>query len=501
MKPEKKALIEDLRLEAEALLLEAGVMQWRSHEYGEPVNLRSVFRGHERLCSPDTARLVRRAASAASDPDEKRALDYFFAFAAGLFLADRTAGDQDRLTNSILRAKVRVEGRSVPYRAVGALVANEPDRSRRRAIHSAAMSVLARLNPQYAKIWDKQHSLCREIGFGYIRFSEIVRSVALRRTAALARAVLDRTENLYLKMLDEQSRALLGFGADEIRRSDIPRLMRNPAVEEYFPAERLLPTVEETAGALGFDLGRMGNLRIFAQDRPNKAPRAACFPLKVPGDVRISLRPIGGLSDYEVLLHETGHGLHFANTRTDRFEFQHLGPNTITETYAYLLQYLVENRDWLRRHVGMPEKEIARYLAFRAFSRLYALRRYAAKVLYEIGFHGGRRRARDAYRELLSRAYGFPLSREDATSYLSDIDPTFYSADYFRAWLLEASLAEYIKERFGERWFEKKAAGRFLAGLWASGNRMTGEDLLAEIGRRTYSIAVWMKRVRSLVGR
>ena len=499
--------IADLRLEAEALLLELSVMAWRGHEYGEPVNFRSVLRGHERLSSPATIRLVRRAAARCDDPVERRALEYFLSFLVDLYVGQQTAGHRDCLLNAEMRARVRLDARSVPYRALSAIIANEPDRLRRRRIHSLAMGVVQRFNPQYTRLWRLEHALPREIGLSYARLSETHRHVRLRDMATLAHQVLDRTEKIYGWLLDEQSRALLGYGADRLRRPDMLRLMKNVAVERHFPAERLVATAERSARGLGFDLRRrMGNLRIFANDRPNKAPRAMCCPLKVPGDVRISVRPVGGVKDYDTLLHELGHGLHFAMTRTDRFEFQHLGGGAVTETYAFLFEHLVENRHWLAAppygppHGGLPGRAITPFLRFRAFAKLYAMRRYAAKILYEVHFHSGRKRPREAYRRLLSRAYGFSLTREDAMTYLSDIDPTFYAADYFRAWLLEAIMAERLEQRFGPRWFERKAAGKFLACLWASGSQMTGDELLARVGARRFTITPWLNRVRALLG-
>jgi len=495
-----KDQIADLRLEAEALLLEMSVMAWRGHEYGEPVNFRSLLRSHKRLTSPETVRLVKRAMAACDDPAQQRALEYLLVFVVSLFVYERTAGLDDRVQNAAARARVRLDGRSVSYRALSVLIANEPDRTRRREIHSLSMSVVRRLNPHYAQLWRLEHAVPREIGYTYLRLSEIHRQMRLREIAALARQVLDKTEAFYRSLLEEQSRRQLGYGADRLRRSDVPRLLKNVAVERYFPADRLVATGERIARALGFDLRRMANLRIFAEERANKMPRAMCCPLKVPGDVRLSVRPVGGIGDYKTLLHEMGHGLHYANTATGQFEFQHLGGGAVTETYAFLFEHLVENRCWLKAYGRLPECEIAPLLRFWAFSRLYPMRRYAAKILYEVHLHSGRKNPRAAYRRLLSRAYGFPLSDEDAASYLNDVDPTFYAADYFRAWLLEAMLANRLEGHFGPRWFERKAAGCFLARLWASGNQMTADELLARLGGRRYEITPWLRRIRALLG-
>jgi hypothetical protein len=501
MNDETREQIIDLRLEAEALLLEMSLMIWRGHEYGEPVSFQSVLRGHARLTSPDTVRLVKKAIKACDDPVERLALEFLCTFVVNLFVGEQTADKHDRLENAVLRARVRLDGKSVPFRALAGLLANEPDRRRRREIQSLSLGVVKRLNPLQRELWDQEQALPREVGYSYIRLSEAHRHVRLRDLAALAREALDRTERIHLQLLDQQSRAHLGYGADQLRRADVPRLSKNVSVEEYFPADRLVPAAERTARAMGFNLRRMDNLRLFTDDRPNKAPRAMCCPLKVPDDVRLTVRPVGGPMDYRTLFHELGHGLHFASTTTGQFEFQHLGGNAVTETYAFLLEHLVDNPLWLAANTRLPQREIDEFLRFKAFTRIYSMRRYAAKILYELHFHGGKKQPRQAYRRLLSRAYGFDLTQEDSADYLRDIDPTFYTADYLRAWLLEAILTDHLEDRFGRRWFERKAAGNFLARLWESGSQMTADDLLGRLGRRRWTITPWLRRIRTLLRR
>ena len=53
----------------------------------------------------------------------------------------------------------------------------------------------------------------------------------------------------------------------------------------------------------------------------------------IPDEVYLVLRPHGGQNDWQTLLHELGHALHFANMRRRRlpFEYRWLGDNSITE--------------------------------------------------------------------------------------------------------------------------------------------------------------------------
>jgi hypothetical protein len=85
-----------------------------------------------------------------------------------------------------------------------------------------------------------------------------------------------------------------------------------------------------------------------------------------------------------------GHLQHFAHIKAglppaDRY----VGDETVTEGWAFLFQYLVADPEWLAGELRMPRDAIAGWLDFGAFRKLYFLRRYGAKLLYELRLHRG----------------------------------------------------------------------------------------------------------------
>ena len=108
------------------------------------------------------------------------------------------------------------------------------------------------------------------------------------------------------------------------------------------------------------------------------------------------------------------------------------------------------------------------------------LRRYSAKIAYEVELHApesGPGRDAGALLGLFGERIGVPWPRE---TWLSDVDSSFYVACYLRAWALEVDWRAALTERFGEAWFEDRAAGEWLRGLWSQGQRLDGGALLAE---------------------
>ena len=153
-------------------------------------------------------------------------------------------------------------------------------------------------------------------------------------------------------------------------------------------------------------------------------------------------------------------------------EFRVLGDNSVTEGFAFLFDHLVEDPEWLRRHLGgEADPELAAHV--RAV-RLLFVRRYAAKLPYELDVHrvdppdNAALRAR--YATLLGTA---ARVRWPEQTYLADLDPGFYVACYLRAWALETHLRAHLRERFGERWFEQREAGDALRTLWRDGQRLS----------------------------
>jgi len=113
--------------------------------------------------------------------------------------------------------------------------------------------------------------------------------------------------------------------------------------------------------------------------------------------------------------------------------------------------------------------------------RLLFVRRYAAKLGYELELHAAARplgELAEDYAGRLSAAVGVPWP---SATYLADVDPGFYAAAYLRAWALETHLRETLRTRFGPAWFAEPEAGAFLRELWREGQRFDASGLLAEV--------------------
>jgi hypothetical protein len=196
----------------------------------------------------------------------------------------------------------------------------------------------------------------------------------------------------------------------------------------------------------------------------------------------LCIAPMGGRRDWQHVLHELGRALLHAHTSAhEPFEFRRLGDTSLSESHAFLLQYLLVDRAWTKRYIGMQKPK--GYLLLAHLEKLAYLRRYAAKLHYELALHDageGGIEGKDAlYEELMRKALHVRYPRE---LFLYDVDRGFYVARYLRAWLFEALLSKHLVHYFDEDWFRNPRTGDFLRRHWALGQRLSVEETAKEMG-------------------
>ena len=309
--------------------------------------------------------------------------------------------------------------------------------------------------------------------------------------------MLDSTEQLYEQAIDRLFRERVGVSLHEAKRWDVARLFRAPQWDPAFKADTMLPALEGTLADLGIDLRSQRNVELDIEQREKKSPRAFCVGIEVPDRVVLVIQPIGGADDWRALFHEAGHTEHFAHTSRDLpMEDRRLGDNAVTEGWAMLLQHLTDEPAWLRRRLDMPRMD--EYAVEGAAGLLYFVRRYCAKLIYELEFFSSDDPAalRPRYVELLGDALKIEPSDTD---YLGDIDGGFYVTEYLRSWAFEAQLRDYLRERFGNDWFARREAGSLLRELWSLGQSVTADELLADVTGAELQMSAVGDRIREVL--
>jgi hypothetical protein len=454
--------------------------------YKPELEIEPIYERHRELFARDAVERIREAAVRAEGlagdrDDERRRLRYLLQFAFDGLLGRETKAQQAELARLEATLEVPDERSPIAYRQVPIEQANEPEPDRRAALERARNAVLAeRLNPLHREALERAHALAGELGWaGYAAAYADLRGLDLDRLAGQVRRFAEVTREAYPEICDPQLETHVGRRIGAVERSDLPRFFRAASLDPAFPPERLVGSFRETMGGLGVDLDAQANVHLDVEPRETKSPRAFCATPRVPEEVYLVVPPMGGRDDFAALFHEGGHTEHYGRTDASLpFEFRHLGDNSVTESFAFLFEHLTEDPAWLRARLGAAEPGPP--VAHARAVKLVMLRRYAAKLDYELELHGpdpDLEAMPTRYAELLGRSVRVEWPSE---SWVADVDPGLYVTCYLRAWALETHWRRALRERFGERWFERAEAGAWLDALWRSGQRLDADELLAE---------------------
>jgi hypothetical protein len=457
----------------------------------ESFDLAPIYERYADLTTLDTASAI--GAAVDGDPHVRE----LWRFGCENYLGALTREHSEKVAMLEATLEAEIDGDKVPFRMLRPTLGNEPDREKRRAIDRVRTSMTEEhLNPVYLDAVRVQSRGLEELGepsytelynrFGY----------KLEELADQCRDVLESTERLYEESADKLFRDRVGVGLDEAERWDVLRVFRATEWDPQFPKERMLPALEATLADLGIDLRSQQNVHLDIEQRPNKTPRAFCAPIEVPGKVMLVIQPMGGADDWRALFHEAGHTEHYAHTSPDlSVEERRLGDNAVTEGWATLLQSLTDDPTWLARRLDFPRPQ--EFAVEGATGFLYFVRRYCAKLLYELEFFAAGDVADDGidrrYVDILGDALKIEPSPVD---YLGDIDASFYVTAYLRSWAFEAQMRTHLRERFGRDWFAKREAGSLLRELWSTGQSMDAATMLEEVT----GAPVEMEAVADLIG-
>ena len=470
-----------------AELDEESYLHFAGHK--DTYELAPIYERHKRLTRLDTA----LALGASVDGNRRRRELWKFACAG--YLGNFVSEEAERVAELEATLTAEVEGEQIPYRMLKPRLMNEKDRGVRERIEAARNELteehLNSLELQAARVVQRE---TRRLGAE--SYADLYRNfgLPLDDLAEQCRRLLAETEDLWERTGDRFFRSRIGVGLDEVTRWDVGRAWRGVAWDSAFPAAGMLPALEVTLADLGIDLRAQPNVELDLEDRPNKDPRAFCSPIEVPGRVVLVMKPQGGPDDWRALFHEAGHTEHFAHTDPSLSpEERRLGDNAVTEGWAMLFEYLTTEPVWLERQLDFPRPH--EFAAEGAAELLWIVRRYSAKLLYELEFHAADdlTALRPRYVELLADATKVEPAPSD---YLGDIDDGFYASEYLRAWAFEAQLRAYLRERFGNAWFSRREAGSLLRELWAEGQKPTADELLRDVAGEKLELAAVGDRIR-----
>ncbi|WXG46398.1 MAG: hypothetical protein WED05_07000 [Candidatus Atabeyarchaeum deiterrae] len=463
----------------------------------EDLNLSNIFNKYANLFDRQNVTIIKKMRTKERKGGEiERRLRYLQAFATEESLGHSVKEYTDEFETVASKEIIKIDGEQIPFRLAEVKVLNEDDRKKRSMLFRARNTIIDdKLTPILKRRVEKLHSIAHEFGYrDYVWLFRDTKNINFQELSDSMTYFVERTESLYVDKMDEAMQKVIGVHLREAEKHDAAHVFRAKEYDSYFRKENASPVLENTLRGIGYSIKKYRNILIDVEERPRKLPRAFTSVIKVPGDVRLVVMPKGGQDDYTSMLHEAGHTMHYALVDPKSpVEYKRLGDASVTETYAFLLEYLTLNKTWLKENVGITEFD--KYLDFAYLYKLYFLRRYAAKLKYELILHQGNEvdNMSEVYREKMEESLKF---QHPEAHYLTDTDDGFYTSQYLRAWIFESQLRAYLVEKVGEAWFKSLKTGRILGGLWSKGQKYDVVELAQRIGYKGLDVKPLLSEIQ-----
>jgi len=387
------------------------------------------------------------------------------------FLQRELLASDVELKTWVSGAAAQVDGQNIYFRQIIPWCQKQSTRAQRQVLQKETRALCRFLTPFARQYWVSLLEIL-ERNFGYDDYIEYCRQKKIIDYTAWhgrVEKMLADTEGFYFDAMDGWCRERFDIPLQEATRFDAINLLAMVQYDRHFPNRPLLE-LTRFFQAWEIDIDDIPAIRIELLPEDARTAQAMCFVLQTPERIHILMRPQGGWIDLETLFHELGHGLSAAFTSAALSVTQREMATcfSLSESWAFLLQNLALSTPLLTEFMGI-EKGLATEISRRRQLRNLSLfRRYAARFLaeYEMfsrhDFSSG-----EVYADLMRRHTGFYYQPD---SFLFDLVPEFYSLDYLRAWMVEASLDAHLRKETGDPWLFSKEAGDVLRGWWSQGN-------------------------------
>jgi hypothetical protein len=423
---------------------------WKHWTAGAALDLAAATQGHDALLSRATLDLLREAR--VRRQDDRPRIDALTRWLGGEVLARKVAPESEVVANLEATATFSVDGKEFPFRDLGKLLAQEKSAVKRRALWTASFEPALRIDAAIAQRDAKLSETLTALGFpGPLEFAAASRALDLAALKARADHVLTTTEAAWQATLTALSEVEMKLPNTALTRADLPRLFKIPAaVDAEFPKAKIAARAVQTLGTLGA-YGQAG-LTLDLAEAAQKSP----LPLTVaprPQDVRVSVRPLGGLKDQQLVLGELGAALALHHLRNEPFAVARLGNPAYAQSVSELLSTLTSENGWLKAN-AITHPEAVKSAA--DAQRLLTLRRAAGIVLarMETATMADADQARASFVAVMGRAMGVSMPPEEGARWRLETDDFLRSAT-----LLEAmAKAELWRSQWGEGWWLKPLA-------------------------------------------
>ncbi|HJT47916.1 MAG TPA: M3 family metallopeptidase [Nitrososphaeraceae archaeon] len=228
-----------------------------------------------------------------------------------------------------------------------------------------------------------------------------------------------------------------------------------------------LSEVKKILVNLEFDLS---SIHFDSGDRKNKYPSPICFFVKIPTDIRVLYKEESPYFDFQACFHETGHAMHASsidikNEYWDKYRI----PMGVAEIFSIFLERLTKNGDYIRPLIDSQKNNsnnnniISKLTSRNQFMELFFVVFYAANSLMKLEYWKENLsipQASELYSRLIREYTGFEMPGEYWLLHHILPESIMYVPSYLLAAVRAAELDVYARNKYGDKWWKEKEAGK-----------------------------------------
>lgn len=243
----------------------------------------------------------------------------------------------------------------------------------------------------------------------------------------------------------------------------------DPVVE----VKKILKTMHFSLSKIHFDV----------ENRRNKYPSPICFFVKIPDDIRVLYKNESPYFDLQGCFHEIGHAMHASSLDAhDKYWNKYTIPMGIEEIFSTFLERLTKNPNYLmsllsgsNRDLKKESNMIKELVIRNNFTELFFVVFYTANSLMKLEYwkHDlSIDEASELYSKLIKEYVGFEVPGEYWLLHHILPEDIVYVPSYLLAAVRAKELDVHMQNRYGDKWWTVREAGRELRDIMKPGTKI-----------------------------
>ncbi|MDQ6722978.1 MAG: M3 family metallopeptidase, partial [Thermoproteota archaeon] len=246
-------------------------------------------------------------------------------------------------------------------------------------------------------------------------------------------------------------------------------------IDSFFLAIEPLGKVKNIFMDMNFNMSR---IHFDTKDRKDKYPSPICFFVKIPDDIRVLYKKESPYFDLQACFHETGHAMHASSIDTsNEYWDKYRIPMGITEIFSIFLERLTKNTRYISSLLGEIKDQnlIEKLISRNKFMELFFVTFYAANSLMKLEYWKENlsiEKASELYARLIKEYTGFEIPGEYWLLHHILPESIMYVPSYLLAAVRSAELDNYVSNKYGDKWWKEKDAGKDLKEIMKPGAKI-----------------------------